>query len=168
VPAAYLVLLLGNAVYGTSYVATRVVLQDVGPGMLALVRLVIGALILVPLALHRRPAGDRLSRRDHWKVFWMGLLGFAGAFAFGNWGIAHSTATNAALLITVEPVALILLSPFFLGERLSRREKVGALFTLIGATLVVVNGVPGASVAFLPHWRGDLLLVLSGLAYAAY
>jgi drug/metabolite transporter (DMT)-like permease len=175
VPVAYLVLLVGNAVYGTSYVATRVVLQDVGPGTLALVRLAIGALILVPLALgrvplalFRRPAGDRLSRGDHWKVFWMGLLGFAGAFAFGNWGIAHSTATNAALLITVEPVALILLSPFFLGERLSRREKLGALLTLIGATLVVVNGVPGVSVALLPHWRGDILLVLSGLSYAAY
>lgn len=167
-PFAYLVLLAGNAVYGTSYVATRVVLQDVAPATLALVRLAIGALILVPLALVRQPAGDRLSRGDHWKVLWMGLLGFAGAFAFGNWGIAHSTATNAALLITVEPVALILLSPFFLGERLSRREKVGALFTLVGAALVVVNGVPGVSVTLLPHWRGDLLLVLSGLAYAGY
>lgn len=167
-PVAYLVLLLGNAIYGTSYVATRVVLQDVGPATLALVRLAIGALILVPLALYRRPAGDRLSRADHWRVFWMGLLGFAGAFAFGNWGIAHSTATNAALLITIEPVALILLSPLVLGERLSRREEVGALLTLIGATLVVVNGIPGLSVALLPHWRGDVLLVLSGLSYAAY
>jgi drug/metabolite transporter (DMT)-like permease len=168
VPAVYLVLLLGNAVYGTSYVATRIVLEDVGPATLAFARLAIGALILVPLALARRPEGDRLSRGDHRNIFWMGLLGFAGAFAFGNWGIARSTATNAALVITVEPIALILLSPLFLGERLSRREMLGALLTLAGATLVVVNGVPGWSVALLPHWRGDVLLVLSGLSYAAY
>ena len=167
-PADYLVLLAANAIYGTSYVATRVVLDDVGPATLALVRLVVGALLLVPLALARRPAGDGLSGGDRWKVCWMGLLGFAGAFAFGNWGIARSTATNAALLITVEPLALILLSPWVLGERLSRREKVGALLTLIGATLVVANGVPGLSVALLSRWRGDLLLVLSGLCYAAY
>ena len=167
-PTAYLVLIVANAIYGTSYVATRVVLQDVGPATLALLRLVIAAFLLVPLALARRPARDRLSRGDHWKVCWMGLLGFAGAFAFGNWGIARSTATNAALLITVEPISLMLLSPVFLGERLSRREKVGALLTLIGATLVVVNGVPGLSVALLPHWRGDVLLVLSGLCYAGY
>lgn len=165
--AAYL-LLLANAMYGTSYVATRVVLQDVGPATLALARLAIGALVLVPLALARLPAGDGLSRGDHWKVFWMGLFGFAGAFAFGNWGIAHSTATNAALLITVEPVALILLSPLVLGEHLSRGEKVGAALTLVGATLVVVNGIPGWSVAVVPHWRGDILLVLSGLSYAVY
>jgi drug/metabolite transporter (DMT)-like permease len=168
VPAAYLVLIFANAIYGTSYVATRMVLQDVGPATLALVRLAVGALLLVPLALAGRPGGDRLSRGDRWKVFCMGLLGFAGAFAFGNWGIARSTATNAALLITVEPLALMLLSPFVLGERLGSREKIGALLTLLGATLVVVNGVPGLSVALLPRWRGDVLLVLSGLCYAAY
>lgn len=167
-PAAYLLLIVANAIYGTSYVATRVVLQDIGPATLALVRLAVAALLLVPLALHNRPAGDRLSRRDHWKVLWMGLLGFAGAFAFGNWGIANSTATNAALLITVEPLALILLSPLVLGERLSGREGVGGLLTIVGATLVVLNGVPGLSVSVLPHWRGDVLLVLSGLCYAGY
>ena len=52
----------------------------------------------------------------------MGVLGFAGAFAFSHWGIARSTATNAALLITVEPITLMLLSPWLLGERLTRRE----------------------------------------------
>src|SRR6266540_4783265 len=121
-----------------------------GPATLSLLRLFIGSLVLVPLALAQRRDGVRLSRADRWNIFWMGLIGFAAAFAFGNWGIAHSTATNAALLITVEPVALILLSPFVLGERLSRLEKVGALLTLVGATLVVVNGVPGLSVALLP------------------
>jgi drug/metabolite transporter (DMT)-like permease len=124
--------------------------------------------MLAPLALARRPADNRLSGRDRWRVGWMGVLGFAAAFAFANWGIAGSTATNAALLITVEPVSLILLSPLFLGERLTCRELVGATLTLAGATLVVLNGVPGLSVSIAPHWRGDLLLVLSGLAYAAY
>jgi len=169
VPTAYLVFLLANAVYGTSYVATRIVLEHgVGPATLAVTRLVIGAAMLAPLALARRPADNRLSGRDRWRVGWMGVLGFAAAFAFANWGIAGSTATNAALLISVEPVSLILLSPLFLGERLTCRELVGATLTLAGATLVVLNGVPGLSVSIAPHWRGDLLLVLSGLAYAAY
>jgi drug/metabolite transporter (DMT)-like permease len=168
VPTAYLVFLVANIVYGTSYVATRIVLHDVGPATLAVARLAIGAVILVPLALARRPRGDRLTRADRWSVCGMGILGFAGAFAFANWGIALSTATNAALLITIEPISLILLSPMFLGERLTPRELCGAALTLVGATLVVLNGVPGWSVVLAPHWRGDILLVLSGLSYAAY
>ena len=98
----------------------------------------------------------------------MGVFGFAAAFALGSWGIAHSTATNAALLIIVEPVSIMLLGPAVLGERLTRREKTGAALALAGTSVVVVNGVPGLTHALVPHWRGDLLLVLSGLAYGSY
>lgn len=167
-PTAYVVLILANVVYGSSYAVSRVVLEHMGPATLSFCRLAIGSLVLVPLALAQRREDRRLSRSDRWNIFWMGLFGFAAAFAFGNWGLRLSTATNAALLITVEPVSLILLSPLVLGERLTRREGVGALLTVLGATVVVLNGIPGASVGIAPHWRGDLLLVLSGIAYAGY
>jgi drug/metabolite transporter (DMT)-like permease len=98
----------------------------------------------------------------------MGILGFAGAYMCSNWGIAHSTATNAALLITVEPLTMILLSPWYLGERLSRREAVGAALTIAGAVVLVVNGIPGLTAELVPHWTGDLVLVLAGVAYASY
>ncbi len=167
VPAAYLVLLVANIVYGTSYVATRVTLGSVPPATLALLRLVLGSLVLLPLA-RLDPVGPPLSRGDRWKIAWMGVLGFAGAFVLANWGIAASTATNAALLIVVEPVSLMLLGPLLLGERLARREAVGATLAVAGAVLVVVNGIPGVTETFAPHWRGDVLLILSGLAYASY
>ena len=166
--AAYIALILGNVVYGSSYVVSRIALDYMGPATLSLLRLLIGSLVLVPLALAQRRDDVRLSRADRWNIFWMGLIGFAAAFAFGNWGLAMSTATNAALLITVEPVALILFSPLVLGERLTRREGVGAALTVVGAAVIVVNGIPGVSVALVPHWRGDILLVLSGLSYVAY
>jgi drug/metabolite transporter (DMT)-like permease len=163
------VLVLANIVYGTSYVATRLTLADVPPSTLALIRLVVGSLILVPLASAlRRPGASTLSPADRWRVFWMGALGFAGAFALSHWGLARSTATNGALLITVEPVTLLVLAPLLLGERLTRREGAGAALALLGATLVVANGIPGLSEALVPHWRGDLLLVLAGVAYASY
>jgi drug/metabolite transporter (DMT)-like permease len=95
-------------------------------------------------------------------------VGFALAFALGNWGLARSTASNAALLITVEPTTLLVLAPLLLGERLSGRETLGAVLTLLGAVVVVVDGVPGLTRSLMPHWRGDLLLILSGVAYAAY
>src|SRR5207245_555021 len=109
-----------------------------------------------------------LSRADRRAIAFMGILGFAAAYACSNWGIAHSTATNAALLITVEPVAMILLSPWYLGERLSRRGAVGAALTIAGTVVLVVNGIPGVTERLVPHWAGDLVLVLAGVAYASY
>lgn len=168
-----LILLLANVLYATSYVSTRLVLEDVPPATLALLRLVIGGALLG--ALRRGiAAGNRGAPRvavgaaDRVRIAAMGVVGFGFAFAFSHWGITRSTATNAALLIIVEPISLMALSPLFLGERLSQREALGAAVALLGTAMVVVNGVPGVSVGLVPHWRGDLLLILAGLAYASY
>jgi drug/metabolite transporter (DMT)-like permease len=98
----------------------------------------------------------------------MGVVGFAAAYALTNWGLVRSTATNGSLLIVVEPIAMLLLAPVVLGERLRPREAAGAALALGGAVLVVVNGIPGLTSRVVPYWRGDLLLILSGVAFAAY
>jgi drug/metabolite transporter (DMT)-like permease len=169
VTPADLVLLTANAVFGTSYLAVRLAVDDLGPVTLAFGRLAIGWLILAPVALRRRDGRQtRVSRKDRWALFWMGFVGFTLATATSHWGLAWSTATNGALLIAVEPVTMVAMSPLLLGERLTRREGWGTFFALLGATIVVVNGIPGMTVALVPHWRGDLLLLLSGVCYAAY
>jgi len=168
VPPAYALLLAANLVYATSYVATRLVLDELPPVFLALVRLVGGAAVLVPAARLLEGRVARPGRGDAWRIVWMGVIGFAAAFVLGNWGLARSTATNAALLIIVEPVSIMLLGPAVLGERLTRRESLGAALAVLGATVVVLDGIPGLTHALVPHWRGDLVLVLSGLAYGAY
>jgi drug/metabolite transporter (DMT)-like permease len=163
------VLLAANAVYGTSYVAMRFALDGVGPVTLAFLRLAIACVILVPARLASRGADPvRQSRADRRTFFWMGLLGFTLAMALSHWGLAWSTATNGALLIATEPVALVALAPIVLGERLTAREGWGTTLALLGATVVVINGVPGLTVAVAPRWRGDLLLLLSGVCFAAY
>jgi drug/metabolite transporter (DMT)-like permease len=169
VSRADLVLLAANAVYGTSYVAIRFAVDGVGPTTLAFLRLLIAGAILVPVCLTARgTASDTPPRTDRRTFFWMGFVGFTLALALSHWGLAWSTATNAALLVATEPVALVALSPIVLGERLTVREGWGTALAVLGATTVVVNGVPGLTVAVAPHWRGDLLLLLSGVCFAAY
>jgi drug/metabolite transporter (DMT)-like permease len=166
----YLVLLIANLVFATGYSVSRIVLADIGPATLGLARVLTGGVVLVGWAAGRFAGQPRAawSAGDRVRVALMGVVGFALAFGFGNWGLAHSTASNAALLITVEPTTLLVLAPLLLGERLSRRETVGATLTLLGAVVVVVSGVPGLTRSLMPHWRGDIALILSGIAYAAY
>lgn len=161
------VLILANVLYGTSYVASRIALDAIPPATLALIRLLLAIALLTALA----PRGERVPRRsrgDRWRIAWMGILGFTAAYALAHWGVNLSTVTNAALLIVVEPIAVIALSPLLLRERLGRREAGGAALALLGTILVVVNGVPGVTERIAPHWQGDVLLVLSGVAFASY
>ncbi|HEY7140523.1 MAG TPA: DMT family transporter [Methylomirabilota bacterium] len=166
---ADLVLLAANAVYGTSYVAVHFAIDDIGPVTLAFLRLAIAVALLVPICLASGKRGSEPQRRaDRRTFFWMGFVGFTLALALSHWGLRWSTATNAALLIATEPIALVALAPVVLGERLTAREGWGTALAVLGATVVVVNGLPGITVALAPHWRGDLLLLLSGVCFAAY
>ncbi len=162
---AFAVLIGANLIYATAYAAARVAMGGVPPATLAFMRLLIAGLALLPFV---SVAGAPLSRRDFWSVAGMGVVGLGAAFWLSNLGISLSSATDAALLIVIEPVSLMLLGPALLGERLSRREAAGAALAMAGSVLVVVNGVPGISAGLLPHWRGDLILALSGVAFAAY
>jgi drug/metabolite transporter (DMT)-like permease len=169
VTAAEVVLLAANAVFGTSYAAVRLTVDDLGPITLAFVRLVLGWMVVGLCALlGRGPSPGRISTADRWALFWMGVVGFTLAMAISHWGLFWSTATNGALLLAVEPVTMIALSPLLLGEQLTRREGWGTMLAIAGAIVVVVNGIPGLTLAVMPHWRGDLLLLLSGICYAAY
>jgi len=168
VRSAYALLFAANLVYATSYAATRLTLDTVPPASLAFARLVIGAAVLIPFARWAEPTPPPVGRGDAGRMVWMGVFGFAGAAALSHWGLARSTASNGALLIIVEPVAIMLLGPAVLGERLLRREAAGAALAVLGAGIVVINGIPGVTKTLAPHWRGDLLLVLSGLGYASY
>jgi drug/metabolite transporter (DMT)-like permease len=160
--AAFL-LLVANVVYATAAVVSRIALDGVPPALLGFARLGLAAVVLAPLVRQQRvPPGESL------RLFGMGVIGFTAAFALMNWGIVYSSATNAALLIIVEPLTMLLLGPALLGERLTRREAVGAALAVFGALIVVADGIPGLTLSVLPRWRGDLLLALSGVAYAAY
>ena len=67
-PTAYVVLLVANVIYATGYTVTRVVLDDVGPATLALGRLLIGTLVLVPLVRIFYPEAGPLDGRS-WPGF---------------------------------------------------------------------------------------------------
>ena len=135
---ADLALLGANLVYATSYVVARLTLDSVPAAALAFSRCVIGAALLWPFA--RRGAGfTRIARADHARIGAMGVLGFGVAFALAHWGLVRSTAANAALLIIVEPLAIMALSPMMLGETLGRRETLGGAIALAGTMLVVLD-----------------------------
>jgi drug/metabolite transporter (DMT)-like permease len=160
--AAFL-LVVANVVYATAAVVSRIALDGVPPALLGFARLGIAALVLGPLVRRERvPAGEG------WRLVGMGVIGFTVAFALMNWGIVYSSATNAALLIIVEPLTMLVLGPAVLGERLTRREALGAGLAVLGALIVVADGIPGVTRSVLPRWRGDVMLALSGVAYAVY
>jgi drug/metabolite transporter (DMT)-like permease len=164
VPAA----VAANVLGGTSYVLTKVALAGLGETTVVVVRTVVALAVLVPLAGPRLLAVLRAGGADRARLLTMGAGGYALPLVLASYGIRHSTATNASLLIGVEPLGIALLGALVLGEHLGRGRLLALAVGIVGATVLVVGGVPLVTRTYAPHPVGDLLLVAAGLAWAPY
>jgi len=157
-----LLLLAMNFVWGGSYAVIKWALQFMPPATLAMTRFLIGGVVLMLLV--PRPA-PRISRRDWIGVALVGALGISLAFLLNFWGLQRTTATKAAIEITLEPIALVLLARLVLAETLRARTSLALAVSLAGTFLLLFAGKDPASV-----WKeltaggellGDLLVLAS-------
>ena len=160
--------IVANLIGGTSYVLTKIALEGLTETTLIVVRTVVALAVLVPIAGGRLRPLLRVGGADRRRLLAMGAFGYALPLVLGSYGVRRSTATNAALLIGTEPLAVVVLGALLLGEPLTRARIVALTLGVLGATILVTNGIPLLTVAYAPHVAGDLLLVVHGVAWAIY
>jgi drug/metabolite transporter (DMT)-like permease len=156
VAAAVTVLLWGSA-----FVVIRAVGTSLSPGPLAFVRLAIGAVILVAIALiHRNPIprGRALALIAGYGVLW-----FAGYTTVLNWAEQHLDAGTAALLVNFAPVIVAVFAGLFLGEGFPRPLVAGILIAFVGVVLIAVSSSGGSD----NDWLGVVLGLVTAVLYAA-
>src|SRR5438105_12170934 len=96
VPIALLV--LANALWGSSYVVAKTALGEIPPPLLAALRFTIAVVVLwVVIGIRRRMYRDvRVpSGSDALRLLGLGVLGVAINALLGYWGISLTTATDA-------------------------------------------------------------------------
>lgn len=162
---AAVALVAATALWGTSFVATKVVLVHVPPLTLAALRFVLALAVLLPLTLRagRRPAlGPDAAL--------LGLTGMALFFVCQNVGLRFASVASAALVLNGGiPVLTALLAALLLRERLAGARLVGTLAGLAGVLALVLLGpgeradAPGGSAPL-----GVGLLLLAAACAAAY
>jgi drug/metabolite transporter (DMT)-like permease len=145
-------------------IAGRFVLPHFPAGALVSVR-VLGAMIVL-LALNAATGGGWVrDRRDLMRMATLGMLGIAANQTLFLYGLRHTTAINATILVTTVPVFTVL------GSVLTGREPPAALkfagIALAGAGAVYLIGPDRISLA--PDVAlGNALIVLGMICYAAY
>ncbi|HEV2127933.1 MAG TPA: EamA family transporter [Thermomicrobiales bacterium] len=153
-------LVAANVIWGTTFVATKPMLDRVPPLTLASGRFAIAVLVLL-LVLARAGRSPLLNRT----TALMGFVGILIVYACQNLGLALTDAANGALIHGGIPVFTMLIAAPVLGERLSGGRLAGLAVSLIGVTMVVMRGSEeqlGLSAI------GDGLVLLSAIGLAAY
>ncbi|HEX6121813.1 MAG TPA: DMT family transporter, partial [Ktedonobacterales bacterium] len=167
---AFGVLVLANVLWAGTYTAGKIALQALSPVELNALRFSIAALVLAPLVIRRRHQ-LRLDRHTLLVLAQLSLLGFVLNKAFEYFGLALSTASDVALLISTESLFTALLSWTVLRERVTRAGIAALVVGLAGVYLVVERGlVPnlGGGGAGAARVLGDVLVIVSLLLEAGY
>jgi probable blue pigment (indigoidine) exporter len=148
---------LAPAVWGSTYLVTTELLPPDRPLLATTVRALPGGLVL--LALGRRlPVGVWW-----WRASVLGVLNI-GAFNFLLFVAAYRLPGGiAAVIMSAQPMAVVLLAALFLGERFSARPALACALGAGGVALLVLKGTVSLDTTGVLAAAGGALCMASGI-----
>lgn len=181
--AAYFFVSLSTLFWGTSFVSVKALLPEVSPITVITLRftIAVGFLWLVDLARRLAAAGRKAGRaaegtprdlllppRDQFPT--IALLGLIGVFIHhmlqAN-ALRFTSSSSAGWLVALNPLFIATFAALLLKERFPTQVKSGFAIALLGVLLIVSKGDP-RSMLKSPSSVGDVLMIISGVNWAAY
>ncbi len=158
---AWLAFIALGIIWGLPYFFIKLAVQELSPFFVAWSRIVLAALILLPIAWRRgalKPLGEHKGA-----VCVFALVEFAVPFAAISLGERWIDSSLTGILIAAVPLTVVLISRFFgVEERLSPGRWLGLALGLVGvATLLGFGSVSGPL-----GWTGVGCMLLATLGYA--
>lgn len=164
----HLVALFTIAVWGLTFVSTKVLLLDFTPLQILAIRFVIGFLALCAL----RPHILKLHERRHeWLFVAAGATGIAAYYLLENVALVFTTATATGVIVAASPLFTAIIARLR-GDAsaLSARFVLGFALAMGGLVLVGVSTSAEDPMASFGEFSdlGDMLALLAALVWAVY
>ena len=146
--------------WASAFVVIRHVAHDVSPGALGAGRLLVAALVVLPLVLRR---GWVRPRRREWMLLALGGVGWFGIYNLAlNAGERYVDAGTAAMIIQIGPVIVALLAVPLFGERLHGWLVAGMVVGFAGVAVIA----RGSSTDTDASLTGVALVLVAAAMYA--
>jgi drug/metabolite transporter (DMT)-like permease len=97
----------------------------------------------------------------------MGLVGTVLATLFQYAGTARTSASNASVLVALEPVIIVIFSALILRERIGRITLISLVLALLGVLCITIDP-KSLSLLANEFGRGNLLVLFSVACYSLY
>lgn len=155
-----------TVIYGINHtVAKGVMPMHVGPFGFIFLR-VAGAAILFWLISLFGPK-EKIEKRDWGRIFLCSILGMSINMLSFFKGLQLSTPINSAVLVTITPIIVVVLSALFLSERITLNKGLGIFLGFVGAVGLIMFGAEVRQDA--PNIPlGNFLFVINATAYGSY
>ena len=161
----YFLLFLAAFLWAIAFPLIKVAVDTIPPAHIAAGRSILGAVILLAVIAF---SGARLTgfRGERAKLLGLGVLGFALPFFLQNTAELWVPSRDAAILIALTPLFIMILARLVLPDEMITRKKVlGLAFGFMGV-LVLVNPASTSDLFQSKAALGHLLLLVAALSYA--
>ena len=126
---------------------------------------VIGAFILFSIVYYIF-IKEKIEKEDILRLSACGLFGVAINQLLFFEGLNITTPINAAIVMTVNPVLVILLSFIIIKDPITIRKSFGIILGLFGASFLILQA---GNLEFLhSHFKGNLLVLINATSYGVY
>ena len=161
---AHLALFIVNTFYGANHVIAKGIMPNIlTPNVFILLR-VAGATALFWLIRLFSKSREKVERKDLIRIAACGVFGVAVNQLFFFHGLNLSSSINAGIIMTLNPIMVVILSYFLLKEAITPYRVAGVLLGATGAGLLTL-----ASSSENPELAvGDLFLLINAASYAVY
>jgi drug/metabolite transporter (DMT)-like permease len=154
-------------VWGGTFVAGKIVAQNLSPFVAAFSRFAIASLGLWLLNIVQKNRLEKLNYRQIWLLALLGLSGVLAYNIFFFLGLKDIAASRAGLIIALNPVTIALGSSLFWREKLSYLKILGIFIALTGAILVITKGDLQTAIA-QGIGRGELYILGCVVSWVVY
>ena len=157
---------LATSIYGINHtIAKEVMPIYIGSSGFIMLRLLGATSIFWLLGLFAPK--EKIERGDFLKIIFASILGMCiNMLAFFR-GLELSTPINSGVIITLSPVLVLILSYFFLKEKITIKKILGILIGFSGAVFLILNSSKtGINAPNIP--LGNSFFLLNASAYAGY
>ncbi len=164
---AYLLLCVSALAWAGNFIVARYVHDQVTPITLSYGRWGLALVILLPFTL-KQVFRQRELVRAHLKLFaLLGLTGMALFHSFVYAALESTGAINAALILSLTPVFIVLLSWILDKEPIASAQATGIGLSLLGAVVLITRG-DAAAIRAMDFNRGDLWMLAAVPNWALY
>jgi drug/metabolite transporter (DMT)-like permease len=154
-------------IWGGTFIAGRVLAQQMGPYSAAFMRFLVASTCLTLFVLKTDGKVPRLNRRQVLPALLLGLTGVFGYNVCFFSGLKTVTAGRASLIIATNPVFIALLAGILFREHFGLVRVLGIALSITGAATVIGHGRP--QLLFQGALgRGELLILGSVASWVAY
>ena len=162
----FLELLALVLIWSGSWIAIKWGLTEIPTYSLAFFRFLIACPVIVAITYRLEGIKSlKINKNEIITFSILGLLGVTLVQAIQVYALKFTTAINSSILINFNVPFIAIFAMIFLGEALTKKTAFGIFVSFIGAVIIVING---SLSGFQKINIGDILIVLTGIFWAAY